>query len=139
MKTSIIPTAEPKWVIVDAEGQTVGRIATKIASTLRGKHNLAFSPHQLCGDHVVVINAAKLAFPQKKLLQKLYRSHSGYLGHLKTTTLKQMMDKKPENVVTIAVRRMLPANRLRAQMLKRLHVYAEDQHKHEAQQPTPLA
>ena len=134
-----MPPAEAKWVLVDAEGKSVGRIAADIAATLRGKQKKTFSPHQLCGDHVIVINAAKLAFPQKKLLQKLYRSHSGYLGHLKTTSLKQMMEKKPEKVVTLAVKRMLPANRLRNSMLKRLHVYADDKHIHEAQQPTPLA
>lgn len=139
MKTSIVPVQAPLWVLVDAEGQSLGRMSARIAHVLRGKHRPSFAPHQLCGDHVVVINAAKLAIPQRKLLQKTYRKHTGYVGHVKSRTLKQMMDESPEQVIEIAVRRMLPANRLRPQMLKRLHIFTNAEHTHAAQQPTPLS
>lgn len=139
MKTSIVPVQAPLWVLVDAEGQSLGRMSARIAHVLRGKHRPSFAPHQLCGDHVVVINAAKLAIPQRKLLQKTYRKHTGYVGHVKSRTLKQMMDESPEQVIEIAVRRMLPANRLRPQMLKRLHIFSSAEHTHAAQQPTPLS
>ena len=139
MKTSTLPVSDPAWHIIDAEGQTLGRMATKIAHLLRGKHKPSFSPHQLCGDTIVVINAGKLAFGQRKLLQKEYVRHSGYLGHIKSTRLDKMLEKHPERVVEIAVKGMLPKNRLRAQMLKRLHVYANEEHSHAAQKPVPLS
>lgn len=138
MKTSTIPAPAPQWVIVDASDQSLGRIAARIAHVLRGKHRPSFSPHQLCGDHVVVINASKLALPQKKLMQKTYKKHTGYIGHLRSKTLGKMMEEGPEKVVELAVKGMLPSNRLRPQMLKRLHVSADENHKYEAQQPTPL-
>ncbi|MCK5019651.1 MAG: 50S ribosomal protein L13 [Candidatus Peribacteraceae bacterium] len=138
MKTSIIPPQAPIWHIVDADGKSVGRMATIIANTLRGKGKASFSPHQLCGDHVIVINAAKLYFPQKKLLQKEYHSHTGFIGHLRSRTLEKMMEKSPEKVVELAVKRMLPSNRLRPQWLKQLHIYNDENHKHEAQMPIPL-
>ncbi len=138
MKTSTVKPSAPQWVLVDASGQTLGRIATQIAHMLRGKHRPSFSPHQLCGDCVVVINAAELSFEPRKLSQKTYVKHSGYLGHLKSTSLATMMEKKPEEVIRLAVKGMLPANRLRPSMLKRLHIFKGSEHTHTAQQPTPL-
>lgn len=138
MRTSTIKPEAPAWHIVDAQGQSLGRLAAQVATVLRGKHKPTFSPHQLCGDQVVIINASKLSFPQRKLLQKQYYRHSGYIGHLKSRSLAQMMESKPEEVVRLAVKRMLPKNRLREQMLKRLHVFASAEHTHEAQQPAPL-
>lgn len=139
MRTSTVPAPAPVWVLVDAEGKSLGRMAARIAHILRGKHRPCFSPHQLCGDHVVVINAGKLALPQKKLMQKVYRKHTGYIGHLRTKTLAKMMEESPERVVQLAVKGMLPANRLRPQMLKRLHVFVGEHHSHEAQKPTVLS
>ena len=138
MKTSTTPVTAPKWHIVDADGQTLGHLATSVAHVLRGKHKADFSPHQLCGDQVIVINASKLAFESKKLKQKEYVSHSGYMGHLKAVKLKEMLEKHPARVIEHAIKGMLPSNRLRADMLKRLHVYADAEHKHEAQKPSPL-
>lgn len=138
MKTSTVKPAAPKWILVDAEGQNLGRLATQVATMLRGKNKPSFSPHQVCGDHVVVINAEKLAIHPVKLRRKTYKKHSGYLGHLKTTTLDDMMEKKPEEVIERAVKGMIPANRLRPQMLKMLHVYKGSEHAHTAQKPEPL-
>lgn len=139
MKTSIIPVSAPAWHVVDASELSLGRMAATVASMLRGKHKPSFSPHQLCGDHIVVINVKEMKFPQKKLMQKLYYDHSGYLGHMKTSTLEKMLEKNPERVVEDAVRRMLPKNRLRAQIMKRLHVFAGAEHPYAPQQPTPLS
>jgi len=139
MKTSIIPPLAPLWVLVDAEGKSLGRMASRVAHVLRGKHRPSFSPHQLCGDHVVIINAAKLAVPQKKLTQKMYRKHTGYFGHLREKTMGTMMEERPEKVVELAVKRMLPDNRLRPQMMKRLHVFADVRHDYEAQKPVTLS
>jgi len=139
MRTSTIPAPAPLWVLVDADGQSLGRISARIAHILRGKHRPSFSPHQLCGDHVVVINAGKLNLPQKKLMQKTYKRHTGYMGHLRSKTLGTMMEEGPEKVIQLAVKGMLPANRLRPQMLKRLHVSADENHQYQAQQPTPLS
>lgn len=139
MKTTTVPVEAPAWHLVDAKGQSLGRMAAKVATVLRGKHKPTFSPHQLCGDHVVIINAKELAFPQKKLMQKLYYDHSGYIGSMRTTTLGEMMEKNPVRVVEDAVRRMLSKNRLRNDMMKRLHVFSESEHKYEGQQPTPLS
>ena len=138
MKTSTVPVTAPAWHIVDAKGLSLGRMSAKIASVLRGKHKPSFSPHQLCGDHIVVINAKELHFPQKKLMQKLYYDHSGFIGHMKTSTLGEILEKKPERVVTDAVRRMLPKNRLRKEIMKRLHVFVDAEHPYAPQQPTPL-
>jgi large subunit ribosomal protein L13 len=139
MKTSTIPPQAPSWLLVDAEGQNLGRLAASVATLLRGKHKASFSPHQLCGDQVVVINAAKLDFHPVKLQRKQYAKHTGYIGHLKVTSLERMMKEKPEEVIERAVKGMLPSNRLRAQMLKRLHVSADDQHAHTAQTPSPVS
>jgi large subunit ribosomal protein L13 len=126
------------WVLVDAEGQSLGRMAAKVAHVLRGKHRPTFSPHQLCGDHVVIINASKLSIPQKKLMQKMYRKHSGYIGHLRSKTMGKMMEESPEKVVQLAVKGMLPSNRLRPQILKRLHVFTDENHSYAAQKPASL-
>lgn len=139
MKTSTIPVSAPTWIIIDASGQTLGSIATTAAHRLRGKHKPTFAPHQLCGDHVIVINASDLALEQRKLQQKTYYKHTGYLGHLKATSLKEMLEKHPERVIEHAIKGMLPKNRLRTQMLKRLHVFAGAEHTHEAQQPEPVS
>lgn len=138
MKTTTPKTADPQWIIIDAEGQNLGRMSTEIATILRGKNKVSFAPHQLCGDHVIVINAEKLSFHPTKHRRKIYVSHSGYLGHLKTQSLQEMMDKKPTQIIEKAVKGMLPKNRLSHQMLKRLHVYTGTEHKHEAQQPKAL-
>tara|TARA_B100002003_G_C13908719_1_gene442340 strand:- start:231 stop:659 length:429 start_codon:yes stop_codon:yes gene_type:complete len=138
MKTSTVPAPAPMWVLVDAEGQSLGRMAAKVAHVLRGKHRPTFSPHQLCGDHVVIINASKLSIPQKKLMQKMYRKHSGYIGHLRSKTMGKMMEESPEKVVQLAVKGMLPSNRLRPQILKRLHVFTDENHSYAAQKPASL-
>ncbi|MBU0766527.1 50S ribosomal protein L13 [Patescibacteria group bacterium] len=138
MKTSTIPPLAPKWLLIDAEGQSIGRLSAQVAMLLRGKHRPEFSPHQLCGDQVVVINAAKLNIHPTKLYRKEYRRHTGFLGHLKTMTLKELMDKDPTQVIQKAVKGMLPSNRLRPQMLKRLHISVDEKHGHDAQKPVPF-
>ena len=139
MKTSNPVPAEPKWILVDAEGQNLGRLAVKVAKILRGKDRATYCPNVLCGDHVIVINAQKLEFHPTKHRRKIYVKHSGYLGHLKTFSLQQMIDNRPTVMVELAVKGMLPRNRLARQMLKRLHIYAGAAHKHEAQQPQALS
>ena len=139
MKTSTMKPPAPKWILVDAADKNLGRLAAQVASLLRGKHRPGFSPHQLWGDQVVVINASKLKFHPVKLRRKTYFKHSGYIGHLRATSLETMMEERPVQVIEKAVQGMLPKNRLRAQMLKRLHVFAESEHTHEAQKPVPLA
>jgi large subunit ribosomal protein L13 len=139
MKTSTLPPPAPAWVLIDADGQTIGQVATAAATVLRGKHKPSFSPHQLCGDQVVIINAAKLKIDPRKLDQKLYQRHSGYLGHLKSTPLKTMMEKDPTEVLRIAIKGMLPSNRLEPLQLKMLHIFADSEHPHTAQKPQPLS
>lgn len=139
MKTSTIKPSAPAWHLIDADGQTIGKVAVKIATVLRGKHKVTFSPHQLCGDHVVVINAEKLKLPPKKGLRKMYHRHTGFPGNMKHVSLTQMLEKKPEYVIENAVKGMLEDTRLRQQMLKRLHVFARPDHPFEAQKPVPLA
>ena len=139
MKTTTVPAPVAQWHLVDAEGQSLGRLASKVAHILRGKHRPTFSPHQLCGDHIVIINAQKLELNQRALTQKEYRSHSGYIGHLKAVKLKDLFAKQPERVIEQAVKGMLPKNRLRASMLKRLHVFGGSEHEHSAQKPVPLS
>lgn len=138
MKTSTIKPAEPKWHVIDADGQSIGKIAVKAASILRGKHKVTFSPHQLCGDHVIVVNAGKVALPPKKGLRKMYHRHTGFPGNMKHVSLTQMLERKPTYVIENAVKGMLEANRLRQQMVKRLHVFAESEHPYQAQKPVPL-
>ncbi len=127
-----------KWYLVDAEGKVLGRLASEIAKILMGKHKPQYTPHSDCGDFVIVINADKVAVTGKKLKQKIYRWHSGYPSGLKERTLEWMLENRPERVIYLAVKRMLPANRLRKRRLKRLKIYADDKHPHAAQKPEVL-
>ncbi len=129
---------ERKWYVVDAEGQTLGRLASEVANVLRGKNKPVFTPHEDMGDYVIVINAEKIAVTGKKMEQKHYYSHSDYVGGLKDTTLKDMLDRHPERVIEHAVRGMLPHGALGNTMYKKLFVYAGPEHKHEAQKPEVL-
>lgn len=129
---------ERKWYVVDAEGCTLGRLASNVASVLRGKNKPVFTPHVDTGDYVIVINAEKIKVTGKKLDQKVYYSHSDYVGGMKETTLREMMAKKPEKVIELAVKGMLPKGPLGRQMIKKLHVYAGAEHAHEAQKPEVL-
>ena len=139
-KTYILKSEDVQrgWFVVDAADQTLGRLATQIASVLRGKHKPAFSPDVDLGDFVVVVNAEKIHTTGRKLDQKMYYHHSGYPGGLKSTSLRAMLSKHPERVVEHAVRGMLPKNRLGRRMLKRLKAYEGPIHPHQAQQPKPL-
>ena len=128
-----------KWWVVDAEGMVLGRLATVVASRLRGKHNPLFSPHVDTGDSVIVINAAKIVLTGRKMEKKCYYRHSGYIGGLKTITARKLMEKKPEDLIRFSVKGMLPKNRLGRQLFKKLKVYQGDKHPHEAQQPEVLA
>lgn len=127
-----------RWWLVDAEGQTLGRLATHLATMLRGKHRPSYSPHMDMGDYIVVVNAEKVAVTGNKLADKLYYRHSGYPGGLSERTLAQMMKRYPERVLRLAVRGMLPRNRLRPRQLDNLKVYAGPDHPHQAQKPAPL-
>ncbi|MBP3372535.1 MAG: 50S ribosomal protein L13 [Clostridia bacterium] len=129
---------ERKWYVVDAEGQTLGRLATQIAVVLRGKNKPTFTPHVDTGDYVIVINADKIVLTGKKLDQKNYYRHSGYVGGLKTTVARKMLANKPEFMVYEAVRGMLPKNTLGRHMIKKLHIYRGAEHKHQAQKPEVL-
>ncbi len=129
---------ERTWYVVDAEGKTLGRLSTEIARILRGKHKPSFTPHVDTGDYVIVINADKVRVTGKRLDQKMYYRHSGYMGGLKTVPLRRMLETHPERVIEHAVKGMLPKNRLGRQMYKKLKVYASPDHPHQAQQPQPL-
>ena len=129
---------ERKWYVVDADGQTLGRLASEVAKVLRGKNKPVYTPHIDTGDYVIIINAEKVAVTGKKLDQKVYYHHSDYVGGMKETTLKEMLAKKPEYVMTHAVKGMLPKGPLGRSMIKKLHVYAGPEHKHEAQKPEVL-
>jgi len=129
---------EKKWVVVDARDKVVGRLATRIAMMLRGKHKPIFTPHADTGDFVVVVNAAKVRFTGAKWGAKTYYRHSGYVGGLKETSAKKMLEKKPENILQLAVRGMLPKNSLGRRQLKKLKIYAGPEHPHQAQQPEQL-
>jgi len=124
-----------KWWFVDANGEVLGRLATRIAARLRGKHNPLFTPHVDTGDWVVVINADKIVLTGKKMEKKNYYRHSGYIGGLKTTTAKELIDKSPEDLLRFAVKGMLPKNRLGRKLFKKLKVYAGEKHPHHAQMP----
>ncbi len=126
---------ERKWYILDAAGKPLGRVATQAATLLRGKHKPTFTPHVDTGDGVIVINCKDAVLTGKKLDQKMYRHHSGYPGGLKETPYRRIMEKRPEFAMYEAIRRMLPKNRLGRKMIKKLRVYADDQHNQEAQQP----
>ena len=129
---------ERKWYVVDAEGCTLGRLASGVASVLRGKNKPQFTPHVDTGDYVIVVNADKIKVTGKKLEQKIYYNHSDYVGGMKETTLKEMLAKKPEKVIELAVKGMLPKVPLGRAMNKKLFVYAGPEHKHEAQKPEVL-
>ena len=127
-----------KWYIIDAEGKTLGRLSTEIARILRGKHKVTYTPHVDGGDFVIVINAEKILVTGKKAEQKVYRHHTGYIGNMKEIPYKRMLDEKPEEIIISSVRGMLPKSKLRAPMLKRLRVYAGNEHPHTAQKPETL-
>ena len=131
-------TIERKWYVVDATGHTLGRLSSEIAKVLRGKNKPTYTPHIDTGDYVVVINADKIKVTGKKMDQKIYYHHSEYVGGMKETTLKEMMNKKPEDVITLAVKGMLPKGPLGRSMIKKLHVYAGPEHEQAAQQPEVL-
>ena len=131
-------TEERKWNVVDAEGKTLGRLASEVANVLRGKNKPTYTPHIDTGDYVIVVNAEKIQVTGKKLDQKIYYHHSEYVGGMKEATLREMMQKKPEFVITHAVKGMLPKGPLGRQMLKKLHVYAGPEHNHAAQKPETL-
>ncbi|MGE4571388.1 MAG: 50S ribosomal protein L13 [Candidatus Izemoplasmatales bacterium] len=128
-------TIERKWFVVDAAGKTLGRLATEVATVLRGKHKPTFTPHVDCGDYVVIINASKIVLTGNKWSDKKYYTHSTYNGGLKTNTAKTLMEKKPTKMVELAVKGMLPKGRLGRQMYKKLFVFAGEEHNKQAQKP----
>ena len=141
MDKTYIPKKEDlkkKWYLVDAKDKTLGRLAAKVAATLRGKHKVIFTPHMDTGDGVIVINAAKIKVTGRKLKQKVYRRYSGYPGGLREVYLEDMLAKKPTTVIRLAVSRMLPTGPLGSKIVKKLKVYADDKHKHTAQNPAIL-
>ncbi len=140
MKTFVASASaiERKWYVVDAQGYTLGRLSSEIAKVLRGKNKAIFTPHLDTGDYVIVINADKVHVTGKKLDQKIYYKHSDYVGGMKETTLREMLAKKPEKVVELAVKGMLPKGPLGRSMLTKLHVYAGPEHPHAAQKPEVL-
>jgi large subunit ribosomal protein L13 len=128
-------TIERKWYVVDAEGKTLGRLSSEIASILRGKHKPTYTPHVDTGDHVIIINAEKIELTGKKLTDKIYYRHSQFPGGLKTRTALEMRTNYPEKMLELAIKGMLPKGSLGRQMAKKLHVYAGSEHQHQAQQP----
>ena len=131
-------TIERKWYVVDATGHTLGRLSSEIASILRGKNKPTFTPHIDTGDYVIVVNADKIKVTGKKMDKKIYYNHSDYVGGMKETTLKEKMAKKPEDVIRLAVKGMLPKGPLGRSMITKLHVYAGPEHNHQAQKPEVL-
>ena len=140
MKTFSAKPAEVRrdWYVVDASGKTLGRLATELARRLKGKHKPEFTPHVDTGDYLVVINAAQVRVTGKKMSDKVYYHHTGYIGHMKSETLSKRLERAPEQVITEAVKGMLPRNALGRQMMKKLRVFPGAEHTHEAQQPQPL-
>ena len=140
MSTTLAKTneVEPDWFVVDAAGQTLGRLSTRIATVLRGKHKATYTPHIDVGDYVVVVNAEKIALSGRKLDQKFYHTYSGHPGGLRSTSARDMLATYPERVIEAAVKGMLPKNRLNRQVFKKLKVYAGSDHPHGAQNPQPL-
>ncbi len=124
-----------KWFLVDAEGKTLGRLATEVATVLRGKHKPTYTPHIDCGDYVIIINAEKVEVTGKKRKEKIYKRHTGYPGGLRETTFEKLQMKKPEEIIRHAVKGMLPKGKLGRQMFKKLKVYAGSTHEHNAQKP----
>ena len=141
MKTFVAKpaTIEKKWYVVDADGQTLGRLSTVVADALRGKRKVIYTPNIHTGDFVVIVNAEKIAVTGKKLDEKMYWRHSGYPGGIKGESLKDLLARRPEEVVRRAVKGMLPHNKLGAAQLRKLKVYAGPEHPHVAQHPAPLA
>lgn len=139
-KTYAVKSADIKreWRVVDADGATLGRLATRIATLLRGKHRVTFSTHIDTGDPVIVVNASKIKVTGRKLQAKQYVRHSGYPGGMRTESLERLLARRPEEVIRRAVRGMVPQNRLGEQMMRKLHVYAGAEHPHAAQRPTEL-
>jgi large subunit ribosomal protein L13 len=139
-KTKSLKASEldPKWHVIDADGEVVGRMCTKIADVLRGKHKPSYTPHMDCGDYVIVVNAEKVRFTGNKMDQKEYQRYSGYPGGQRSLTAKEMMAKKPFAIIEKAVKGMLPKNRLGRQQFKKLFVYAGGEHPHQAQKPAEL-
>jgi large subunit ribosomal protein L13 len=131
-------TVRRDWYVVDATGKTLGRLASELARRLRGKHKAAFTPNVDTGDYLIVLNAAKVHVTGRKLTDKLYHHHTGYMGGLKTTTLEKLLQKHPERAIEFAVKGMLPKNPLGRKMFKKLHVFNGGQHPHAAQQPKVL-
>lgn len=131
-------TFERKWYVVDASGIPLGRLASKLATVLQGKHKPTYTPHFDVGDHVIVVNADKVKLTGTKAEDKVYYKHTGYIGHLYSYTYKQLLEKHPELPIKLAVKRMLPKNKLGRRMLRKLKVYAGPDHPHQAQQPIPL-
>jgi len=131
-------SVERKWYLVDADGMVFGRLASQVASILRGKNKPEFTPHVDTGDYVIIINAEKAVFTGNKLSQKLYYRHSGYMGHMKETKYEHLMQEKPEFAMYEAIRRMLPKNKLGHQMLTKVRIYAGSEHDHAAQKPELL-
>ena len=129
-------TVNKEWLLVDAEGETLGRIASKVAYLLRGKHKPSFTPHVDCGDNVVIINAEKIVLTGNKWSDKSYMRYTGYPGGQRTTSVKQLLDKNPEGILEKAIKGMLPKNRLGAELFRNLKVYAGTEHGQEAQKPT---
>ena len=131
-------TVERKWYVVDAEGKTLGRLASEVANVLRGKNKPTYTPHIDTGDYVIVVNAEKIKVTGKKMDQKIYYNHSDYVGGMRETTLREMMAKKPEKVIELAVKGMLPKGPLGRSMITKLHVYAGPEHEQAAQKPEVL-
>ncbi len=131
-------TVRRDWFLVDADGKTLGRLATEIARRLRGKHKPEYTPHVDTGDYIVVVNAEKIRVTGNKMKDKMYHHHTGYIGNLKSMSLEKLMDKAPERALQLAVKGMLPRNPLGRKMLGKLRIYAGPEHEHQAQQPTPL-
>ena len=129
---------QKKWLVVDASGQTLGRLASKIAHVLKGKHKPTFVPNQDCGDHVVVINASGIKMTGNKAAQKFYYRHSNYIGGIKAVSAEELLEKHPERVLEHAVKGMLPGSKLGRQMFKNLRIYASSEHPHAAQKPEPF-
>lgn len=139
MKTSYPkPSAKPTWYVVDATDLVLGRLASRIAVVLRGRHRANFVPHWTTGDHVIVLNIEKMKVSGSKMSDKEYFRHTGYFGNAKTATMQELMDKDPSKVLMLAVKGMLPKNQTRDKLLTNLHVFAGSTHPHEAQQPVPF-
>jgi large subunit ribosomal protein L13 len=131
-------TVRRDWFVVDATGKTLGRLASNVALRLRGKHKAAYTPNCDTGDHIVIVNAGKIRVTGRKLTDKFYHHHTGYMGNLKSTSLEKLLDKHPERAIEFAVKGMLPKNTLGRKMFKKLHVFSGDTHPHTAQQPRVL-